>query len=689
MTHDYDKPKEELIAELESLRARLRDSSSCTSDEDDLRMRGMLNGLPQIVYESDLNGYVTYLNQYALDRLKLSNEDVKTGIKVKDLIHPNCHSTLDKNIRVLMSGERTHGDDYIGLTSDGTPFPFKAYSQAVEKDGVISGIRGIIVDVSDLNNKEARYQTLFENTGTATCIFGTDAIISTCNSQFETLAGYTKAEIEGIMKWSDFVDPDELERMQAYHNTRLKVDVAAPWDYEFTFKAKNNVYKRVHVFVKVIPGTEERVTSLIDLTERVQAEQKLRLSEERYALVARGANDGIWDWDLATDQVYYSPRYKEILGYLDHEFPNKADSWKNHVHPDDLDRVIKANIECIEGKIPLFQVEYRMRHKDGSYRWVLGRGASEKDCSGKVYRLAGTHTDMTERRTVEARYRELIENASDGIYQCTPEGGFLTANQAMANHLGYASPEEMIKSITDIEAQHWFTPGTRSDFLKLLEEKGTLENYEMRLRTKDGTSIWVSENIRAIYDQNGKLEYYEGFLQDITDRKMQERTINALYAISKAITTTHNLQHLYQNIHAILGEVIDATNFFIAMVDENRDTVGFPYFADEADDYYEIENISDLNNNSMTLHILRTGEPLLLSTADPEAVRFQNEIGVYGTPRQFGSAFPSNSKGRSSVLWRSSTTTTRITIQKPTSPSWKPFPNRSHWHWNAKPMKRR
>lgn len=644
MTQDHDKTKEELIAELTSLRSRLRDHDEANSGSH--RLRELLDGLPQMVYECDREGWLTYLNRYALDRFKTTPEELRKGVHTSALLHPSYHATAQRNLQDIMDGSSTQGEEYVGVATDGTNFPFRTYSQAIRQDGEVVGVRGILIDVSKLTKDEVHYRTLFENTGTATCIFGDDGIISTCNSQFESLAGYTKKEIEGRLKWSDFVDPIDLERMGAYHRKRTDETSGAPSDYEFTFLARNGLRKLVHVFVKLIPGTKERVTSLIDLSERVQAEQRLRLSEERYALVARGANDGIWDWDLATDQVYFSPRYKAILGYEDDEFPNKADSWKNHVHPDDLERVFKANLDCIEGKIPLFQVEYRMRHKDGSYRWILGRGASEKDSTGKVYRLAGTHTDLTEYKLVEARYRELVENASDGIYQCTPDGRFITANQAMARHLGYSSPEEMIGTISDIEAQHWFIPGKRLEFLRLLAEKGTLENYEIRLRKKDGSPIWVSENIRAIYDSNGQLDYYEGFLQDITERKMQEKTINALYAISKAITTTHNLEHLYENIHIILGKVIDATNFFIAMVDEERDVVGFPYFADEQDDYYEITNMSDPNNSSMTLHILRTGKPLLLSSADPAAVRFQKQVGVIGSQPAVWLGVPLQIKGK-------------------------------------------
>ncbi len=632
MTNDTDKSKTELIAELEDLRFQVHNCAGSHSCEDH-RFRELVDGLPQSIYEMSPTGQVTYANEFALSSLGYTQEDLEKGLNAKDVVLPDDYARVCQTINTLMKSGGTSNQEYMAVRKDGSTFPVRIYSQAIFQKGKPIGLRGAVVNLSEIREGALYHQALFENTGTAMTIYGEDAVIRSCNTQFQKLSGYSKAEIEGNMKWTDFVEPGELKQMKAYHAKRIREGESAPTDYEFTFLSRGSIPKRVHVFVKVIPGTEERVTSLIDLTRRIQAEEKMRLSEERYALVVRGANDGIWDWDLATDQVYFSPRYKGILGFDDDEFPNEADAWKDRVHPNDIDRVFEENMKCIQGEVDHFQVEYRMRHKDGSYRWVLGRGASEKNPQGKVYRLGGTHTDVTERKQVEAQHRELIENASDGIYQCTPEGTFISANNAMARHMGYDSPQDLISSVKDIESQMWGNPGGRKEFIQLLESHEKLENYEIKLIKKDGSIIWASENVRAVFDdENGKLLYYEGFLQDITERKLHERTTNALYAISKAITTTRNLQHLYENIHAVLGEVIDATNFLISMVDEERDVLELPYFSDESDDYTEITNISDPNKSSLALHVLRTGEPLFISRANPEDIALQESINVIGTP---------------------------------------------------------
>jgi PAS domain S-box-containing protein len=134
----------------------------------------------------------------------------------------------------------------------------------------------------------------------------------------------------------------------------------------------------------------------------------LRASEERYRLVVRGANDGVWDWNLATDEGYFSPRYMEIMGYEPREFPHNGEEWRKRIHPDDLEHALAANQRCIDGEVDLFTAEYRMHHKDGSWRWILGRGANLKNETGKIYRMAGTHTDITERKQAETILRQYM-----------------------------------------------------------------------------------------------------------------------------------------------------------------------------------------------------------------------------------------------------------------------------------------
>jgi diguanylate cyclase (GGDEF)-like protein/PAS domain S-box-containing protein len=132
-----------------------------------------------------------------------------------------------------------------------------------------------------------------------------------------------------------------------------------------------------------------------------RAQLALRESEERYALAARGANDGLWDWDLQTEQVYYSPRWKALLGFEEPEIGTTIREWFGRVHPDDRSRVESEIASHRAGHIPHFQSEHRLLHKDHSYRWVLSRGLAVRGPDGKALRMAGSLTDVTADRVAD------------------------------------------------------------------------------------------------------------------------------------------------------------------------------------------------------------------------------------------------------------------------------------------------
>jgi diguanylate cyclase (GGDEF)-like protein/PAS domain S-box-containing protein len=145
-----------------------------------------------------------------------------------------------------------------------------------------------------------------------------------------------------------------------------------------------------------------------DITERQQAQHALRDSEERYALAARGANDGLWDWDLRTGAVHYSDRWKRMLGFSGDQIDSDIEAWLGRVHPDQQAHIRMALQVHREGTSPHFESEFRMLHRDGEYRWVLCRGQAVFDPSGAATRMAGSLTDITERKRAE---EQLIHDA--------------------------------------------------------------------------------------------------------------------------------------------------------------------------------------------------------------------------------------------------------------------------------------
>ncbi len=159
-----------------------------------------------------------------------------------------------------------------------------------------------------------------------------------------------------------------------------------------------------------------RVWSFSDVTERKRAEESVRESAERYALAALGANDGLWDWNIKTNEIYFSPRWKSMLGYSMEEIGNKPEEWFFRIHPDDLSRVQAELSAHLDGSSPHFQTEQRILHKDGDYRWMLTRGIAVPDFAGRPSRMAGSQTDVTDRKTAEERLmHEAIHDVLTGL----------------------------------------------------------------------------------------------------------------------------------------------------------------------------------------------------------------------------------------------------------------------------------
>ncbi|MGN6552702.1 MAG: PAS domain-containing protein [Verrucomicrobiota bacterium] len=146
---------------------------------------------------------------------------------------------------------------------------------------------------------------------------------------------------------------------------------------------------------------------------RRKAEEALRLSEERFQLAMRGANDGLWDWNLETNAIYYSPRWKSMLGYAEHELADKPETLNELTHPEDLPRTLESIQKLIEGHGDQFEAEFRMRHKEGHWVYILSRAFATQRSNGNLVRLVGTHVDLTirkqaenERQTLEAQLRQ-------------------------------------------------------------------------------------------------------------------------------------------------------------------------------------------------------------------------------------------------------------------------------------------
>jgi PAS domain S-box-containing protein len=256
---------------------------------------------------------------------------------------------------------------------------------------------------------------------------------------------------------------------------------------------------------------------------RVQgSEAALRASEERFALALRGATDGLWDWDVPTGRVFYSPRWKEMLGYRADELEHQFKTWERLVHPDDLAPTLQGVAEHLAGRAEQFQNEFRMRHKEGRWVHILSRAIIVRDAAGQPVRLVGTHVDITGLRQTEARLAEAQSIARTGSYELNLRTGvwFWSAEiyrlRQRDPRQGPPSLEETYASIHPEDRAR-----TRAALERTLAE-GVDYQQEYRGLLPDGSVRYFLSIGKVTRDEQGRRERFSGTLQDITERKAAE-----------------------------------------------------------------------------------------------------------------------------------------------------------------------
>jgi len=312
----------------------------------------------------------------------------------------------------------------------------------------------------------------------------------------------------------------------------------------------------------------------LEIRERNLAEEALRKSEERFRLATLGTNDGIWDWDLSTDHVYYSPRWKMMLGYGEEELEEHLDTWKQLVHPDDKEPTLEKVRDLVEGRAEKFEVELRMRHRDGHFLDILTRAFMVRSSEGVGIRLVGTHLDITDRNRAvavlfesEQRFRQFAENVDSGIWIADRStGSYVFSNPAYETIWGQPCQSGKRGVASFLES---VVPEDRKRVLDRFfrQGKGIFEVDEYAIRRPDGSVRYIRDRAFPLRDENGKIRYVAGIAKDITERKVAESERARLEAQMQQAQKMEALGTLAGGIAHDFNNILGIISGFTEMID--------------------------------------------------------------------------------------------------------------------------
>jgi len=261
------------------------------------------------------------------------------------------------------------------------------------------------------------------------------------------------------------------------------------------------------------------------ILERRRIEEALRASEEHFQLAVRGSSDGLWDWDLARGSVYFSPRFKELLGFADNEMANDFAALETRLHPDDRERVLLA-LRGHFDRSTAYDVEHRLRTRSGEFRWYRARAEATRNADGKPVRMAGSLIDIHDHKLAQEALREsqerlqaVLDNSSAVIYLKDTEGRYLLINQRFERLFNVT--RRKIVGTTDTA---WFPKDVadafRTNDLKVIETESVME-FEETAPHEDGPHTYISIRF-PLHDAAGRIYAVGGVSTDITTRKLAE-----------------------------------------------------------------------------------------------------------------------------------------------------------------------
>ncbi len=538
------------------------------------------------------------------------------GRSFRERTAPEHLEAYEEMYRRLLRGEKIRMQSKFRTTA-GREFTVDVSSAAIERAGkkyVVALVRDVTEQAKaeealrkahdelerrvaertgELKESEGRYRALADNSGVGVWHITPEGRTIYANPAMAAMLGIGDPRDLREETYHQFFTPETLEAIKREHVRRLE---GLPSNYEMEIVQPGGAHRRAMLYGAPMMGPDGKLQSLIgtfiDITERKRAEEALRESEERYRLVARATDTGIWDWEIATNRVYFSPIWKRQIGYEDTELPSRYEEWESRLHPDDRGRILEGLGRHVAAGTPEFEHEFRLRHRDGSWRTILAQAAILKDEAGRPFRVVGTHVDVTERRRgeealreSEERFRGAFAHGGIGMALVSADGHFLQVNRSLCEMLGYDERELLsisFQAITFPEDR----PKSAELAVRMLAGEETSARLEKRYRHRDGRVVWVDLATTLIRDTGGKPRYFVSGIQDITERKraeedlerrVEERTALLSAEIAERRRTEERLR-LYKEIFANANEaiaIIDPKGFFLEQNAAHSAMTGF------------------------------------------------------------------------------------------------------------------
>jgi len=452
--------------------------------------------------------FVQIYNEY-LSHAKALNSSLKTTGKTFNKALTNAVWNLDEeqiksNIEAIVSL-----DNIVGITISETQ------KSVIAKAGDVSNINKVISHSFNLieNEDTIAEVTLFSSTNLILNTMKSDVILILINALIESFILMLL-----VYYFSNKIITQTLHRLIEALN-------------------KINFSDDKHLSIEQTEITQDSEISILvdsynDMKDRIHDEvYKNRGLNERIELALLGTNDGVWDWNIVDNSVYFSPRWKEMLGYSDDELPNEVATWAERIHPDDLDDTWADIYRNVEGKTEFYENIHRLKHKDGSWVWILDRGKTQYDEDGKAIRMIGTHTDITDEKEVQLKsdiQAQVIEQTHDSVITTDLEGNIVTWNLGAQNLLGYSASEMIGKHVSMLHEEKDIPELIRS--IEMLMDTGEFR-ADVSHVTKSGEIIYVSLSLSILKDEKGEPINIVGYAQDITERKKIEKVLEEQHNI--------------------------------------------------------------------------------------------------------------------------------------------------------------